>query len=952
VWAAYTFGMAGGQLAGPGLLERGAELACIEQAVAALACGEGGVLVVEGTAGIGKSALLQVLCERADEQRAQGFTARASELECDFGFGVVRQLLERRIVRAAESERAELLAGAAGLAGPVLGLSGDVGDSFAALHGLYWLVANLSTTGPVMLAVDDLQWADEPSLRWLVYLCRRLEGLPVLVAATTHPPGPGHSPLLVELLAVEGVQVLSPSPLSEPAVAQLVRAGLGAVPDPAFVSACARVTGGNPFVLRELIVDLAAEHVAPITAQAADIAGRVPARVERVVLARLSRLDQSAIRLSHALAVLGDNSELRLAAALAELGIEAASAAADALVTAELLTASRPLRFVHPLARSAIYEQFAPGARAQAHARAARLLIDEDAGSERVAAHLLLCEPAGNPDAVQALRTAGAVALARGAPEAAITYLRRALAEPPPEPVHAAVLAELGSAERMARDPAAGVHLEEAWQASTDPIARARLAYQLASVLFYSADLARCLAVQQVALDDLGDRDPDLAIRLHADKATLELLSVHPTETSKTTIDQLRGLAARKVPASRSAQLTLAYLLAFRGDSCREIVELVECGWDNGRFLAEETCEAPPAMNAVWALIYIDELDRAHALAEAMLADARARGSVVGFQFATGRRGVIALRRGALAEAEADTRAAFEQATDHNLSLSVPIQAASLGLTLLERGQPDQASTVIEGVILAPTIVGTHPGAAIFLEARARVRLACGDQEQAITDLRHCGELADCAQLYNPNFLAWRSTLALALATKDPREALDLAQTELTLARRVGALRAIGIALRVCGLLTGRKDGIELIEQSVAVFEHSPMRLELAYSLTELGAALRRSGARATAREPLRRALDVAARCGATALAQRTREEALAAGARPRRPWVSGVQALTPSELRVARLAAQSLSNRDIAQALFITTKTVSDHLTSAYRKLNVHTRDQLATAMTAHTES
>ena len=124
------------------------------------------------------------------------------------------------------------------------------------------------------------------------------------------------------------------------------------------------------------------------------------------------------------------------------------------------------------------------------------------------------------------------------------------------------------------------------------------------------------------------------------------------------------------------------------------------------------------------------------------------------------------------------------------------------------------------------------------------------------------------------------------------------------------------------------------------------MRLELAYSLTEWGAALRRAGARTAAREPLRRALDLAARCGATPLAERAREEALAAGARPRRPWTSGVHALTPSELRVARLAAQALGNREIAQALFITTKTVSDHLTSAYRKLNISSREQLAAAM------
>ncbi|MCA1696803.1 MAG: ATP-binding protein, partial [Actinobacteria bacterium] len=172
--------MAGGSRpVGVGLLERGGELARIEQAVAALARGQGSVLAIQGAAGIGKSTLLHALYAAAAGHGLQTLTSRASELERDFGFGVVRQLLETRLARATESERTELLAGAAALAGPVLGLGGSVGEPFAALHGLYWLVANLAVGGPMVLVCDDLHWADEPSLRWLVYLCHRLEGLPV-----------------------------------------------------------------------------------------------------------------------------------------------------------------------------------------------------------------------------------------------------------------------------------------------------------------------------------------------------------------------------------------------------------------------------------------------------------------------------------------------------------------------------------------------------------------------------------------------------------------------------------------------------------------------------------------------------------------------------------------------------------------------------------------------------
>ncbi|HJT04782.1 MAG TPA: AAA family ATPase [Pseudonocardiaceae bacterium] len=922
------------------LLERGEELARIEQAVAAVRRGHGGVLVIQGAAGIGKSSLLRAVCEHAAIQQVHTLTARASELERDFGFGVVRQLLEMRLIRATESERAELLAGAAALAGPVLGLGGAVGDSFAALHGLYWLVANLAIGGPAVLAVDDLQWADEPSLRWLVYLWHRLEGLPVLVAATTRPPRSGHSPLLTELLAVRGIQIVHPGPLSEAAVGRLIYAGLGARPDPAFVSSCAAATGGNPFMLRELILDLTADGVEPGAALAAKVAERVPGRVERTVLARLGRLDQEVAQFVHALAVLGEGSELRLVAALAGFDVGTATAAADALLTAELLAESRPLRFIHPLVHSAVYEQLAPGARAQAHARAARLLMREGAGNEQVAAQLLLCEPVGDPDAVHALRAAAAAALAGGAPDTAVGYLRRALAEPPTGSVRAAVLRELGSAEQIARDPAAVVHLELARQATTDPKARAQLADQLADVLFYSGDLARGSAVLQAGLDDLGDRDPGLEVRLYAHKAGLE---IH----GEAMLERLRELAERPLAASRWAQLTLACLLAGQGESRDEVASLVERGLDGGRFIADETSDALPVILAVYALVHTNELARAHELTEAMLADAQARGSVVGFVAATTHRGLAMLIRGELTEAEADIRAALELAVEHKLTYTIPMIATYLSRTLLQRGELEAAAAVLQDVTLPPAMAEL-PAALLLLEARGRVCLARGDRAHAVAELRRCGQIADRHRLHNPAFLAWRSALALALAPEYPEHARELAQIELQLARRADAPRAIGIALRVCGLLAEPRNRITLLEQSVAVLETTAIRLELAYSLTELGAALRRSGARTAAREPLRRALDLAHRCGATPLADQARQEILATGARPRRPWTTGVQALTPSELRVARLAAQPLSNRDIAQALFITTKTVSDHLSSTYRKLNISSRDQLAAVMAA----
>ena len=160
--------------------------------------------------------------------------------------------------------------------------------------------------------------------------------------------------------------------------------------------------------------------------------------------------------------------------------------------------------------------------------------------------------------------------------------------------------------------------------------------------------------------------------------------------------------------------------------------------------------------------------------------------------------------------------------------------------------------------------------------------------------------------------------------------------------RVFGAPRALGIALRIAGLAQGGKRGLELLDESVAVLRSSPALLERAHSLAELGAALRRAGQRAAAREPLAEALDLAARCGARPLAARAREELRATGARPRREWRTGVEALTPSELRIVRLAAEGRSNREIAHELYVTLKTVEGHLSRAYAKLGIEGRGQL----------
>jgi DNA-binding CsgD family transcriptional regulator len=193
-------------------------------------------------------------------------------------------------------------------------------------------------------------------------------------------------------------------------------------------------------------------------------------------------------------------------------------------------------------------------------------------------------------------------------------------------------------------------------------------------------------------------------------------------------------------------------------------------------------------------------------------------------------------------------------------------------------------------------------------------------------------------------YLHARAGAAQALLRLGEREtARQVAQAELDDVRKFGAPRALGVASRVAGLAQGGRDGLELLSESVTSLRSSSALLELAHSLTELGAALRRAGQRTAAREPLAEALELSVRCGARRLVGRAREELKATGARPRREWRSGVEALTPSELRVVRLAADGRTNREIAHELFVTLKTVEGHLSRAYTKLGIGGRGELS---------
>jgi DNA-binding CsgD family transcriptional regulator len=335
-----------------------------------------------------------------------------------------------------------------------------------------------------------------------------------------------------------------------------------------------------------------------------------------------------------------------------------------------------------------------------------------------------------------------------------------------------------------------------------------------------------------------------------------------------------------------------------------------------------------------------DGLDSALRSADEILAQARAGGAALTVVTLSSMRALIAVRRGDLAAAEADAQAAIELAPDL-LGVEFLVLAVSAAvLAGLERDEtPDALRRLIDRAGVRYDTEFTPSSQLRY--ASGVLRAAAGNHEAAIEELLGCDDPAFGGE--NPAMLAWRSAAALSLAELGRHgEARALAADELRRARSFGAQRAIGIALRAHALVGPPAERPNRLAEALAVLAPSPARLEHARVLVDLGAMFRAAGQRSAAREPLLEGLTLAARCGARALERRARAELAAIGVRPRKTERAGADSLTPSERRVAELAATGGTNREIAQTLFVTEKTVETHLGRSFRKLDISSRRQL----------
>ena len=477
------------------------------------------------------------------------------------------------------------------------------------------------------------------------------------------------------------------------------------------------------------------------------------------------------------------------------------------------------------------------------------------------------------------------------------------------------------------------------------------MASLLANLFTKAGEIQAAVELLDETIRALGPEQSELALGLENDLIHVARLLPSTAALARSRTDALRSRQdplthGSMTPAQRKTMVNVAVEMTRAGDSAEQAALLADQAFGEGRMLAEAPAELAPFTATMFVLLYADRFQPARDMLRMGLEDARRRGSAPAFTVVSFGSALVAYRQGDLGEVE-DHLAASEGLEAMPPFLAPWVAALNVEV-LLDKGDTEGA----EGLLRRRELMAEVPGVYIYnalLVARGRLRFARGDLPGALDDLVLAGRRQVDSGETNPAILAWRSRSALVHAALGRRdEACRLAAEEIALAARFGAPRALGVALRVSGLVTAGNDGIDQLSAAVSTLEGSDANLELARALIDLGAALRRAGRRSDARQPLRRGMDLAVRCGATGLVERARDELAATGARPRRLLLSGVDALTPTERRVATMAATGLTNPQIAQALFVSARTIEMHLTGAYRKLEITSRTELAPALQA----
>lgn len=935
------------------LVGRSSELATLEAVAAHVVSGRSYVVQIEGPAGMGKSALLNGWCRR--DQRFRVLWARCRPLEREFAFGAVRQLFQPVMESATEAERAALPEGTEAAALRVLedGARTDTPatgprSSATALDGLDALALHLADRQPLLLAIDNLQWIDTPSLRWLARLVLRADTRPVLVAVVNRT---GEfrkpDPLFAELVRPDHCHKIALEPLDVPGVRQLAQHMWGTEePDAPFSAACHAATGGHPLFLCALLHHAQLAGVQP-TAEFRDRLRTVTlSTLNREVMHRLSQGSREAVELTHALAVLGDRKPAELLAAYCGSGEAVVRAAAADLWSLGLLRSGGDPCFVHQVVRETVLATMSPEERGQGHARAAHVSYLAGRPDEEVAAHLLAAGPVEGAWAVTVLRRAADEALHRGAPEVAVTYLRSALGQRPGAAERGPILLQLGVAAGHYDADLALSYVTGALEVLTEKAARRDALGVLTYCLLFSQRPRGVLSSVDRLIAELcgetenGGADRELVLRMRALRSWREYERPAARTPEPSAPVAVEGLVGR-TPGERQLLALHAFHSLKAAVPAPYVAELVDRACVNLPVFSHDLF--PLHYFVAQTLFYLDELDRVDRFIRQLTQGVEVKGLELLDSSLSVLQAALAWQQGNVTEALVTAQAAAgRRPAAGTRPYATTLDTIRIN-ALLEQGHLDAA----EQVVLTrspkePQEAGWERP--LFLMSLSALRMSQGEPRTALALLRECGHHLDAAGTVNPAICPWRSRAAAAhLALGDAPAAHALIEQELDLARQSRIPRALGVALRAAGRAAEGTRGLDLLGEAVSVLTATPARLDLARTLGDLGVALLRRDDRSGARNALQRGLELATGCGATALATRLRGLLHEAGGRAARP---GGNLLTPGEERVSALAVQGYSNKQIAELLVVSLRTVETHLTGAYRKFGIAGRHHLAAAM------
>ncbi|MFG3224189.1 AAA family ATPase [Kitasatospora sp. NPDC048194] len=737
------------------MLHRETELAELARAVAGAAAGRAAVVLVRGSRGIGKSALLRAALARIPGE-AVVLRARCHDNERDFPYGVVRQLFDpfMRMTngRAATAQfpgesPGEFLAEA---------LPADTENAGNGreriLNSLFHAARSLTSRTPVVMAVDDLHLADEESRQWFSYLARRLDGLPVLLLATTADEA--EDPLAAELGALGHARTLTPGPLCDSCVAERVAEEFDAPVDPELAAVCHNLSRGNPLVLEELTARLVAARVSAGSPDLATVLRIGAGTLADTTLSWLRRSHPGAAELLTALAVLGADADLATAALLTGQGELLADDAREALRRTDLIEPGPPETFRHELVRTAVLARTDPRVLVALHERAAALLVRLGAPAARTAEHLMSSGTTGLDWAVPVLRTAAREAAADGHWDDAARYLQRALADASDPALVRSLTGQLGAVE-LHRDVAAAARCAAGLAESADPLERARLLRPFAGPVL-ALDAAGAAAVPFAeaagALAAAPEPPADLLLPLAAQtlltgrrtalRPALAALRRHPAEPAAPAM-----LGALAASAAAGGLPRAAVRLAAR---CVRRVSPAEAG--------------PEVLGAAMAYAWTGRLDEAAAWAARAVRSAQRWNHRGELALALLARSDIAHRQGRLDAALADAELAAELARQVRAEELAGAAKALVVRARLRRGLPVEAAGPAVAELAAVDLPAeAHPLLrAVVLEARGLVAAHRGDHQQALRLFLECGHQLAARGVANPACVPWRTHAAQA----------------------------------------------------------------------------------------------------------------------------------------------------------------------------------------------